>query len=677
MSADGPPGSGPMPHAPPAASLVGEVLDGRYRIIKKLGEGGMGEVYAAEHVHIAKRYAIKLLRSEILSNPEAVTRFKQEAHSSSTIGHRNIIQIEDFGFLQDGRIYMCMELLNGAALNDLIMQPQPVERLLNILIQTGHGLAAAHAKNIVHRDMKPENIFVTIGPSNEDIPKLLDFGIAKVAGNDGQNNLTRTGTIFGTPFYMAPEQALGNPVDARTDIYAVGVIMYEVFSGSLPFQGESFMGILTQHITTEPEPVAQRAQKTGRTLPPGLADVITRCMQKNPAHRFSTMDELVAALVEIYRGIAGAGMSTYMEAFPVSSAHPIATPSPTAASTVPGKMQTQIAGGPPPGMHPAASAAGPSSSGSAAVGALASGASGVYDPGASFVAPKKSKAGLYIGIFAVLAVGGGVAAFMATQQGTSGEGAGSGAGSQVATTGSGSGSSATTGSAATGDGSGSSVATVGSNGSATTVAGTPDKMAEYVAKMTGYADQMCACADKACADKVQNELGAWAASMGGTVKPDDASAKQLATISERLSSCASKLIAAAGSNAESLPPDAGVAPIAVVNVVVSTNVAAFEIWENGAKIASGPDSLEVPVGSSRKLTIKARGYRDRDVTLDSKSKKQKFTLSKAPSTTTTPNTNNTSNPPPKCTGTNKDLQSNTCRPLYCKAHPDEVACDIE
>jgi len=105
--------------------------------------------------------------------------------------------------------------------------------------------------------MKPENIFVTIGPSGEDIPKILDFGIAKVAGNDGQNHLTRTGTIFGTPFYMAPEQALGNPVDQRTDIYAMGVIMYEVFAGSLPFQGESFMGILTQHITSEPEPVTE------------------------------------------------------------------------------------------------------------------------------------------------------------------------------------------------------------------------------------------------------------------------------------------------------------------------------------------------------------------------------------------------------------------------------------
>src|SRR6185436_3258788 len=327
MTTDGPPASGSLPYLE-SPSLVGQVLDGRYRIIRKLGEGGMGEVYAAEHVHIEKRFAIKLLRPEIVSNAEAVTRFRQEARSASSFGHRNIIAIEDFGQLADGRIYMCMELLNGAALNDMITQPMGVDRLLNILIQTGHGLAAAHAKGIIHRDMKPENIFVTIGPNGEDIPKLLDFGIAKVAGNDGQNHLTRTGTIFGTPFYMAPEQALGNPVDARTDIYAMGVIMYEVFAGSLPFQGESFMGILTQHITTEPEPVAQRAAKAGRQLPMGIAEIITRCMQKNPAQRYGTMDELVNALIQIYRGIAGPGMSTYMEAFPVgvSGGHSIPTP---------------------------------------------------------------------------------------------------------------------------------------------------------------------------------------------------------------------------------------------------------------------------------------------------------------------------------------------------------------
>ncbi|HET7500028.1 MAG TPA: serine/threonine-protein kinase, partial [Kofleriaceae bacterium] len=344
-------------------SLIGQILDGRYRIIRKLGEGGMGEVFAAEHVHIEKRFAIKLLRPEIVSNAEAVTRFRQEARSSSSIGHRNIIAIEDFGQLADGRIYMCMELLNGAALNDMITQPIGVDRLLNILIQTGHGLAAAHAKGIIHRDMKPENIFVTIGPNGEDIPKLLDFGIAKVSGNDGQNHLTRTGTIFGTPFYMAPEQALGNAVDARTDIYAVGVIMYECFAGSLPFQGDSFMGILTQHITMDPEPVAQRAAKAGRALPPGLADVITRCMQKNPAQRFSTMDELVNVLVQIYRGVVGPGMSTYMEAFPVlpSSAHQVQpTPPPmTGPVVVAGPTAGTVAAIGPSGSAPIAMPPGP------------------------------------------------------------------------------------------------------------------------------------------------------------------------------------------------------------------------------------------------------------------------------------------------------------------------------
>ncbi|HEX5064377.1 MAG TPA: serine/threonine-protein kinase, partial [Kofleriaceae bacterium] len=211
MSFD-PPASGSFPQAPPAPSLVGEVIDGRYRIFKKLGEGGMGEVYAAEHVHIDKKFALKLLKAEIVSNSEAVKRFQQEARSSSSIKHRNIIAVEDFGRLPDGRIYMCMELLGGAPLNDMIQQPMAADRLLNILIQAGHGLAAAHAKGIVHRDMKPENIYVTQDASG-DVPKLLDFGIAKVAGNDGQNNLTRTGTIFGTPFYMAPEQALGQQVD--------------------------------------------------------------------------------------------------------------------------------------------------------------------------------------------------------------------------------------------------------------------------------------------------------------------------------------------------------------------------------------------------------------------------------------------------------------------------------
>ena len=409
MATDGPPGSGGYLQAPVVPSLVGTVLDGRYRITRKLGEGGMGEVYAAEHIHIDKKFAIKLLKAEIVSNEEAVKRFRQEALKSSEIKHRNIIAIEDFNQLPDGRIYMCMELLNGAALNDMITQPMPVDRLLNILIQTGHGLAAAHARGIVHRDMKPENIFVTIGPQGEDVPKILDFGIAKVSGNDGQNHLTRTGTIFGTPFYMAPEQALGNPVDNRTDIYAMGVIMYECFAGSLPFQGESFMGILTQHITTEPEPVAQRAAKAGRALPMGLAEIITRCMQKSPDQRYRTMDELVAALVSVYRGIAGAGMSTYMEAFPVGSSQHMSQPTPPPPMAGGMMSGAQIA----PTMAAAPAMTPP-------VGMASASASGLYDPSGSVVTvPKKSSAGLIIAILVVLAAGGGIAAFVLMQKGDS------------------------------------------------------------------------------------------------------------------------------------------------------------------------------------------------------------------------------------------------------------------
>jgi eukaryotic-like serine/threonine-protein kinase len=450
---DGPP-SGAFPQAPPAPSLVGQILDGRYRIIKLIGEGGMGEVYAAEHIHIEKKYAVKLLKPEIVSNAEAVKRFQQEARSSSSIGHRNIIAIDDFSQLPDGRIYMCMELLNGAALNDMIQHPMGADRLLNILIQTGHGLAAAHAKGIVHRDMKPENIFVTIGPAGEDIPKILDFGIAKVSGNDGQNHLTRTGTIFGTPFYMAPEQALGNPVDARTDIYAMGVIMYECFAGSLPFQGESFMGILTQHITTDAEPVAQRAAKAGRSLPNGLADVITRCMRKNPAERYATMDELVTDLIAIYRGVAGPGMSTYMEAFPTGSAsHPAQPTPPPYAPTV-----AAIQSGPSP-QHQSQPNLMPPQHGYPQ--------SGPY-PG--YAPPKKSSMGLVIAILAVLAIGGGIAAFVVLNKDKPSNGTGSDA---IAQPGSGSAGSATivasgSGSAATAGSGSAVVATSGSaSGSAT------------------------------------------------------------------------------------------------------------------------------------------------------------------------------------------------------------------
>ncbi len=618
-----------MPQAE-APSLVGQILDGRYRIIRKLGEGGMGEVYAAEHVHIEKKFAIKLLRQEIVSNAEAVTRFRQEARSSSSIGHRNIIAIEDFGQLSDGRIYMCMELLNGAALNDMITQPMGVDRLLNILIQTGHGLAAAHAKHIIHRDMKPENIFVTIGPNGEDVPKLLDFGIAKVSGNDGQNHLTRTGTIFGTPFYMAPEQALGNPVDARTDIYAVGVIMYECFSGTLPFQGDSFMGILTQHITMEPEPVAQRAAKAGRQLPPGLAETITRCMQKNPAQRFQTMDDLVNALIQIYRGVVGPGMSTYMEAFPVmpSTAHPI-QPTPTPAPMMPMTGPVLVGNATAPTVP-----AGRSGSGPVAV----TPSSGVYP-----AAPpaQKSRLGPILALLAVLAVGGGVAAFVAVSNGHK-PGPGSGVGSQIA-----------------------------SNDPGHLPPAGHDAA---VAVQAPDAAEIAAVVPDAGVEHTVPEV------------PD------------------------AGGNTLSSPE------VPQVEVLLSArNVPRFEVWENGSKLFDGPDVLPVDKGGTRSVVVKAPGFKDLPLVVDSTKHKVQFGLVRlpgvkpgwgsghgsnavaipgpGPGSATAPvnpplNPGNPNDPgrgsghvytpnlPPDCSNKILDPKSKACVDQYCAKHPDEDKCHM-
>jgi serine/threonine-protein kinase len=555
-----------------APSLVGEVLDGRYKITKKLGEGGMGEVYAAEHVHIEKRVAVKLLRPEIVTNKEAVDRFKQEARSASRIGHKNIIGIEDFGQLPDGRIYLCMELLGGSALNDLLKEGNLTpDRLLNIMIQTCHGLGAAHAKGITHRDMKPENIFVTHGPGGEDVPKLLDFGIAKVAGNDGQNNLTRTGTIFGTPFYMAPEQALGQQVDARVDIYAMGVILYEVFSGSLPFQGESFMGILTQHITTEPEPVMQRAMKAGRVLPPGMDQIIAKAMAKDPERRYQTMDELVQALVPVYRAVAGSGMSAYMEAYqPPKSAmmqaapHSGGQPAPGAA-----QMATMMHGGGPPmqpptqpPMHgyphatpspyqhqPPMPPPGPAPM-------VVSGSSSAFpaSDGSMLMPAKKSKVGVIFAIVAVLAViGGGIAVFVISQGKKGDETAGTDPGVQP---------DAGTRAAATPD--------------AGTAAAAPD------------AGKMAAAAPDAAV---------------AAATPDAA-------------------VAAAA------PDAAPIAKVEPIMVLVDSNASGAEIYEGKKKVGKTPEMIKVVPGESRTFTIKHRKYKEKTVVVDGSQNEMKVVLEK-------------------------------------------------
>lgn len=402
---------------------IGQLFDGRYRIKAKLGEGGMGEVYAAEHTRIEKRVAIKILRSEFVSNKEALDRFVQEARSASSIGHPNIIAIEDCVELPDGRLYLSMELLNGKPLNDLLQERIAPERSLGVMIQTCDGLAAAHAKGIVHRDMKPENIFVTTGADGREVPKILDFGIAKVQGTDGANNLTRAGTIFGTPFYMAPEQAQGEAVDQRTDVYAMGVILYEIFTGSVPFQGESFMVILTKHIMADPEPVAERAARNGVALPAGVEAIINRAMKKSPGERYQSMEELRNALVGAYQTLIGPGMSSYMESYTSGGSVAMA-----AAHYPPtGAIQAVGPATPPTGMHAQTPGAGmPQVYGNPAS----------YSAGMSYAAgesafmdsrKKGNKVGLIAALIAVLVVVGGTVGFLVLS-GSKKDGPGSGAG---------------------------------------------------------------------------------------------------------------------------------------------------------------------------------------------------------------------------------------------------------
>jgi serine/threonine-protein kinase len=331
-------------------SLVGQVIADRYRLTKKLGEGGMGEVYEAQHIYIEKRVALKLLRPEIMSNQEAVTRFYQEARSASAIGHDNIVEIDDFGKLPDGRVYLSMEYLEGESLNDALQMPMDLGRALDIVIQVGKGLAAAHAKNIVHRDMKPENVFL-VHKDGKETAKILDFGIAKVSGTEGNQHLTRTGTIFGTPHYMSPEQALGKALDHRTDIYSVGVIMYEMFTGTVPFKAESFMGILTQHLTTLPKPPHEQAPE--RVIPLPVEAVILKAMAKEVNDRYQTMSALLADLEKLQAELkAGVPLSPAT----VASGAPVFAPMPgsgaqgvSAAMTTPRTAQGLAVPMPPVG----------------------------------------------------------------------------------------------------------------------------------------------------------------------------------------------------------------------------------------------------------------------------------------------------------------------------------------
>ena len=283
---------------------LGTVLAGRYRIVRRIGEGGMGVVYEAEHVELGKPVAIKVLREDFTRKQDLVDRFKQEARSAASIGHENIIDVSDFGTTEDGGIFFAMELLRGEDLAEVLQREVrlPLERAARIVAQICRALHAAHQKGIIHRDLKPENIFLVRKDDRRDIVKVLDFGIAKMTTLDAEGRrLTKTGVVFGTPEYMAPEQARGQTLDLRVDVYATGVMLYEMLAGQVPFTGESFMAILTQHLFSEVRPLSQVAPEV--VVPAAVESVIFKAMAKDRDERYGTMLEMLEDLQRALQGV--------------------------------------------------------------------------------------------------------------------------------------------------------------------------------------------------------------------------------------------------------------------------------------------------------------------------------------------------------------------------------------
>jgi serine/threonine-protein kinase len=289
-------------------ALIGQTLSGRYRINRLLGEGGMGAVYEAEHTHMRKRLAVKVLHQEMSHLPEVVARFEREAMAAAHIDHPNVAGATDFGMLEDGSFFLALEYVEGVSLRDVVAKGKlELGRALHITNQIAQALLRAHALGIVHRDLKPENVMLVERDGDTNFVKVLDFGIAKVpvgefsaeepaasAASGAPKVLTQMGMVYGTPEYMAPEQAMGQNVDARADLYALGVMLYEMLSGARPFDHESKVSLLGMHVTARVPPFAERCPEA--LVPPEVEGIVMRLMRKEATERFESARDLSEAI---------------------------------------------------------------------------------------------------------------------------------------------------------------------------------------------------------------------------------------------------------------------------------------------------------------------------------------------------------------------------------------------
>ncbi len=302
-----------VPAQPIADPLIGVIVAERYRILEAIGRGGMGIVYKVEHTRIGKLLAMKLLTGELSRNPDVVRRFKQEALTASKLSSPNTVQVFDFG-AAEGLTYLVMELVTGDDLGRVLRGggPLPFSRLGKIMIQVCSSLIEAHAHGIVHRDIKPENIMLMRAlRDGTDVAKVLDFGLAKLREGSELNDVTSQGAIVGTPYFMAPEQIRGEPVDNRTDIYALGALMYRALTGQYPFSGPTPMSVFTKHLTEEPVSPSVRVPEL--KVPVGAGEIVLKALQKDPEQRWQKIEDLQAALVEEVRSISTSSVDNLLD----------------------------------------------------------------------------------------------------------------------------------------------------------------------------------------------------------------------------------------------------------------------------------------------------------------------------------------------------------------------------
>lgn len=315
---------------------VGAVIDGRYRLIERVGLGGMGAVYRAEHVGMGRVVAVKLLRPELGGRTEAIERFTREAQASARVAHKNVVAVSDFGVRDDGTLYLVMEYLRGETLRERLDRAGrlPWPHALTIARHVARGLAHAHAEGVIHRDIKPENVFLVEDDDDHDYAKILDFGIARSLESD-DGRVTQAGFVVGTPAYLSPEQALGGDIDHRCDLYSLCTVLFEMICGRTPFGDRPPVAMLTAHAVVDVPSFAEVAPDV--EVPVGLEAVVRRGLAKDREERFADAAALTAALDEL-RG----RMSTEMPAMRPSTGMPAV---PGGYTPFPGGYATPVPGG--------------------------------------------------------------------------------------------------------------------------------------------------------------------------------------------------------------------------------------------------------------------------------------------------------------------------------------------